>query len=145
MSEVHAPVPDEGPVAELLVADAEGRPRLRGGRCRACHRYSFPLGTGCPWCGTADPDTALLSSEGTLWGWTAVTAAPPGYAGPVPFGFGVVDLPEGVRIVTRLTEPDPAALAAGQAVRLTTESLPTGDGDDLVVWAYEPVPGGERR
>ena len=33
-----------------------------------------------------------LSDVGRLWAWTAVTAAPPGYEGPVPYGFGIVEL-----------------------------------------------------
>ncbi len=32
--------------------------------------------------------------------------APPGYAGAVPYGFGVVELPEGLRVITRLADPD---------------------------------------
>ena len=72
----------------------------------------------------------MLSSEATLWAWTAVTAAPPGYAGPVPFGFGVVELMhEQLRVITRLTEPDPARLAFGQPMRLVAETLPLENGE----------------
>ena len=53
-----------------------------------------------------------------LWAWTAVTAPPPGYQGEVPFGVGVVELPEGLRVITRLTEGDPGALASGQPMEL---------------------------
>ena len=35
-------------------------------------------------------------------------APPPGYLGEVPFGFGVVELDEGLRVLGRLTESDPA-------------------------------------
>jgi uncharacterized OB-fold protein len=82
-------------------------------------------------------ETVTLSSEGTLWAWTAVTAAPPGYAGPVPFGFGVVELThEKLRVITRLTEPDPANLAFGQPMRLVADRLPADEGD-VVTWAFE--------
>ena len=65
-----------------------------------------------------------LSADATLWAWTAVTAAPPGYAGPVPFGFGVVELVhEQLRVITRLTEPDPGTLAFGQPMRLVADDL----------------------
>ena len=77
-----------------------------------------------------------LSATGTLWTWTAVTAAPPGYEGEVPFGFGVVELPEGVRVITRLTESDPSALHAGQSMRLVLSTLH----DDVVTWAFEAPP-----
>jgi uncharacterized OB-fold protein len=75
-----------------------------------------------------------LSATGTLWGWTAVTAAPPGYVGEVPFGFGVVELPEGVRIITRVTESDPAALRHGQQMRLVVDAL----NDDVLTYAFAP-------
>jgi uncharacterized OB-fold protein len=81
-----------------------------------------------------------LSARGRLWAWTAVTSAPPGYRGPVPYGFGVVELDDGVRVVTRLTEPDPGALRAGQPVRLVLEAIGGGDGEDpVVVYAFAPA------
>ena len=76
-----------------------------------------------------------LSEVGRLWAWTAVTAAPPGYEGPVPYGFGIVELEaEALRVVGRLTEPDPSRLAAGQPMRVVVERLP----GDLDMWAFAP-------
>jgi uncharacterized OB-fold protein len=76
-----------------------------------------------------------------LWAWTAVTASPPGYRGEVPFGVGIVELPEGVRVITRLTEHDPGVLADGQAVELAIVPLHRDeDGNDVVTYAFGPVP-----
>jgi uncharacterized OB-fold protein len=75
--------------------------------------------------------------------YTAVLQAPPGYRGAVPFGFGVVDLPEGLRVVARLTEPDPLKLSAGQAMCLVTELLHTDD-DGVDVYTYAFAPGADR-
>ena len=112
---------------------------LVGGACGACDRRHFPAATWCPWCGSPSPTEVMLSTEGTLWSWTAVEAAPPGYAGDMPFGLGVVDLPaDGLRVVARLTEADPGALREGQAMRFTVVDL---DGDRST-WAFEPSPGG---
>jgi hypothetical protein len=91
----------------------------------------------CPYCGADDIVEALLSPEGTVWAWTAVTAAPPGYRGEVPYGFGVVELPEGIRVLTRLTESDPASLRFGQDVRLQLVPLHTDDeGRAVLTWAF---------
>src|SRR5205814_5184655 len=58
-----------------------------------------------------DVERVTLSRDAVLWAWTAVTAAPPGYEGAVPYGFGVVELVrEHLRVVTRLREADPAQL-----------------------------------
>jgi len=63
----------------------------------------------------------------------AVTAAPPGYAGRVPYGFGVVELvEERLRIITRLREADPQQLAFGQPMTLVADELPDG----VVTWAF---------
>lgn len=117
-------------------------PRLRAGRCRACGRHHFPAAEDCPYCGGGQVDEAALAGDGRLWAWTAVTSAPPGYQGPVPYGFGVVELPEGLRVVGRLTEPDPSRLRLGQAMRLVTEAVPGPDGEPMTVWAFQPEADG---
>jgi uncharacterized OB-fold protein len=69
-----------------------------------------------------------------------VTAAPPGYRGEVPFGFGVVELPEGLRVLSRLTEADPARLRAGQAMALVVVPLHVDDeGRSVTTFAFAPA------
>ena len=81
-------------------------------------------------------EEATLATEGNLWAWTAVTAAPPGYEGDVPYGFGIVELPsDGVRVVTRLTEPDPSRLHEGMAMRFTVVAVTPA----VTTWAFEPA------
>ena len=105
-------------VREGLFTRRRRRRRLLGSRCTVCGNVLFPRVDGCTYCSADDPEPVELAGPGTLWSWTAVTAPPPGYQGEVPFGVGVVELPEGVRVITRLTESDPAALSAGQAMEL---------------------------
>jgi len=115
----------------------DGTIALVGGYSPTSGRFHFPRLDSCPYTGATDIETVTLSSEGALWAWTAVTAAPPGYTGPVPFGFGVVELTrEKLRIITRLTEPDPVNLEYGEAMRLVAQTLPGEDGD-VVTWAFE--------
>lgn len=130
------------PVHEgLFTTGTDGKARLLGGRCGSCGRHHFPRGGTCPYCSGEEIDEALLSTDGSLWAWTAVTAPPPGYKGEVPYGFGVVELPEGVRVVTRLTEGDPSALRFGQPVRLAVVPLHTDDeGRTVVTYAFEAAP-----
>ena len=134
------------PVREgLLTADP---PRLVGGRCPDCGRHHFPRGETCPYCAAGGARSVELSPTGRLWAWTSVNAPPPGYRGETPFGFGVVELPEGIRILTRLTEADPGRLAAGQPMRLVIVPLHVDDeGNDVVTYAFgpdRPGPGVDR-
>jgi len=54
----------------------------------------------------------------------------------------VVELPEGLRVVTRLTEPDPARLASGQPMAMVVVPVHTGDdGRPVVTYAFSPEEG----
>jgi uncharacterized OB-fold protein len=134
---------------EFFHLDAgDGRPALVGTSCRSCARRSFPPSTTCSWCGNEQTDTVQLSRTGTLWGWTAVTAAPPGYRGPVPFGFGVVELPaDGIRVITRVAVSDPDQLHHGQPVELVADVVHTDEqsGATVVSWAFAPTDHQEAR
>lgn len=117
-------------MSELLERDGD-RVRLIGGYSPTSGHHHFPLAPVCPYTGADDVERVLLPATGQLWAWTAVNTAPPGYEGPVPYGFGVVELDGiGLRVVGRLTESDPAALRDGQPMRLIA---------DLEVWAFTPA------
>lgn len=136
-------------VRDGLVTDGD-RLALIGGHCGDCGHDNFPAIDTCPYCGSLAVNQVLLPSSGTLWAWTSVTSAPPGYRGRVPFGFGVVELGERLRVVTRLTESDPSALHAGQSMRLVRDEVEaetsTGDGSTgpVMSWAFAPSAGGPR-
>lgn len=115
----------------------EEPPALLGGRCGSCGRPHFPRAGSCPYCSSEDVGEERFTGPGRLWAHTAVTAAPPGYRGAVPFGFGVVELPEGIRVVTRLTEPDPGRLQTGQEMVLVLVPLHVDDaGSEVVTFAF---------
>jgi uncharacterized OB-fold protein len=136
-------VPDEVQTVAIepgLFRDDGDGPRLIGALCSSCDRRSFPHGDTCPWCGADATREVLLAPTGSLWAWTAVTAAPPGYSGEVPYGFGVVQLDDGVRVITRLTESDPAAMEFGQPMMLVLEMVDHDEhGHDIVTWAFDVV------
>ncbi|HML00698.1 MAG TPA: OB-fold domain-containing protein [Acidimicrobiales bacterium] len=124
------------PVSPGLLVDAEP-PALVGGRCAGCGRPHFPSSPMCPYCSSSEVSEERFTGPGQLWAHTAVTAAPPGYSGEVPYGFGVVELPEGIRVVTRLTETDPSRLATGQPMFLVIVPLHVDDeGREVVTYAF---------
>lgn len=128
------------PIAEGLFTLDGDSIRLLGGLSPSSGRYHFPRAAHCPYTGADDVEEVELSDHGTLWAWTAVTIPPPGYEGDVPYGFGVVELPEGLRVVSRLTESDPSRLQGGQPMRLVRDAVATDDdGNDLVTWAFAPA------
>ncbi|MBB3606561.1 putative OB-fold protein [Mycolicibacterium sp. BK556] len=89
----------------------------------------------------------LLPRCGTLVAWTTQGFLPKQpYAGGetaetfTPFGVGLVQLGDVVRVEARLTEADPAKLAFGMDVELVFVPFYTDeDGTEIVIWAFQPV------
>ena len=97
---------------------------LLGGRCADGAAAPLPAPGRSARTAAHDDVGVELSDHGTLWGWTTVTAPPPGYLGTVPYGFGVVELPEGLRVITRLASPVDA-WTFGQPMQLRIVELGT--------------------
>ena len=77
-----------------------------------------------------------------LWLYTVVHARPPGYRGPLPYGFGIVELAEGLRVVTRLTEARLEHLRPDMPMRLVIDALCTDDaGTRVLSYAFAPEAG----
>lgn len=127
------------PIAAGLFTDGPEGPRLLAGRCTACGELHFPRGPVCPYCAGDACEERRVGPRARLWLYTAVTARPPGYRGPLPFGFGVVELDGGLRVVTRLTEARLDHLRPGLPVRLVLEPLHADDdGRPVVSYAFRP-------
>jgi len=121
----------------VLRVEDDGSVVLLGGWSATSGRRHFPRSPVCPFTGADDVEALDLPRTGTLWLHTEVTVAPPGYAGPVPYRLGVVEL-DGLpllRVVTRLAGDD---LAAGSRVRLQGEELPGPDGEPVLTWRFRP-------
>jgi uncharacterized protein len=88
----------------------------------------------------------LLPRRGTVIAWTTQGFAPGApYSGPtgkdfVPFGVGLVQLGDVVRVEGRLTENDPEKLKFGMEVELTMVPLATdAEGNEIITFAFQPV------
>ncbi len=78
--------------------------RLAGTRCNYCHETTLGLASLCPNCGRDEVQQVGLGNKGFIWTFTVARHMPPGaYKGPKPFspfGLGLVELPEGLRVLT---------------------------------------------
>ncbi len=109
--------------------------RLLGGHCAACARFHFPAQGHCPYCCASGCDIRELSRDGIIEVCTTVTNRPPGYEGPMPFGFGVVELPEGIRLISRICPP--GLVTPGTPVSLMLDVIAQDrEGRDIVTYAF---------
>src|SRR5215469_15432495 len=121
-------------------------PQLIGSRCGDCAATTFPVQQRCPRCSGAAMTELLLPRRGTLVAWTTQGFPPgPPYAGLTgaaftPFGVGLVQLGNVIRVEGRLTESDPAKLKFGMDVELTMVPFTSDDeGNEIVTFAFAPV------
>jgi uncharacterized OB-fold protein len=98
----------------LFRVDEDGSVHLLGGYSPSSGKHHFPRLPACPYTGAEDVEPADLADHG--------------------------ELPEGLRVITRLTESDPARLEFGMAMRLVVAPLHTdSDGNEVVTYAFEPA------
>ncbi len=122
-------------------------PQLIGGRCTQCSSITFPRPTSCARCGSTEVDEHLLPRRGTLWTFTTQGFLPKEpYAGGEtqetfrPFGVGLVQLGDEVRVEARLTESNPERLAIDMEVELVIVPFRTEeDGTEVLTFAFQPV------
>jgi uncharacterized OB-fold protein len=108
---------------------------LLGGWSATSGQRHFPRSPVCPFTGADDVEPLDLPRAGTVWLYTSVNLAPPGYAGPVPYQFGIVEL-DGeplLRIVSRLAGD---GLVRGTRVALAGEELPGPGGEPVLTWSF---------
>ena len=121
---------------------------LRGLRCGGCGQVSFPTRESCPACGAPDALAEQeLSTQGKLCSWSVVRNAPAGLL--TPYTLAYVDLPEGVRVMSRLCGVEDVELAVGLPLELTSlpvrstragDALPAEDVDvDVHMFAFRPM------
>jgi uncharacterized OB-fold protein len=123
----------------LSTIDLDADPHLVGSRCADCRQLHFPPSSTCPYCSGSDCESVRLSNRGILYAYTSVEKAPPGYHGPLPYGFGVVELPEGIRLISRLAESRVDRLSFGMPVCLVLEEIFIDEaGDHVIGWSFEP-------
>ena len=125
----------------------EQNPQLIGSRCDACGATTFPTQSRCPRCSSANMSEVLLPRRGTVVAWTTQGFVPKlPYAGGEtaktfnPFGVGLVQLEDVVRVEARLTENDPAKLRFGMEVELViVPFFVDEDGNEIMTFAFAPV------
>jgi uncharacterized OB-fold protein len=113
--------------------DAAREGRLVGQRCEACGRMRHPPRPMCPACHSLDWSFIDLSGEGEVYSY-AILHHPQNPAFEYPVIAALIDLEEGVRVMSNLVEVDPSAITIGMPV--SVEFRPTRD--DAAVPVFKP-------
>lgn len=119
--------------------------RLLASRCRGCGSVYFPRSLGCrhPRCTGKSLEDVQLGPSGTLYSFTVQAYKPP----PLfamddwsPYALGLIELPEGLRVMAMLTGRAPPDWRIGEALTLTTEPLyRDAQGREVLTYKFRPA------
>ena len=134
------------PVAEGLFTETADGPRLLGSKCASCAAPYFPRSAVChnPECSESKMEDASFGPRGTLWSCAIQNYPPPlpaRYEEPyTPYALGMVDMPEGLRVLGRISTDDPEGVQVGSEVELVLERLYLDEnGNEVITWKFRPI------
>ena len=138
------PVIEGVPVADELF-EAGDEASLVGTRCSGCGTHYFPKSISCrnPRCESKTVERAVFGRQGQLFRYTVQSYRPPALFRMEPwepYAIGLVELPEGLRVMSMLTGVGLDALEIGMPLELVVKPLYRDEaGHDVLTYAYAPA------
>jgi uncharacterized OB-fold protein len=109
--------------------------RLCFQRCKSCETWRHFPRILCAGCGSDAWEWARSCGRGHIYSWTVThEALHPAFADETPYALIVVELEEGVRIVSRLRDLDPAEIELDLLVEVCFEEV----GEDTKLPYFRP-------
>jgi len=92
--------------------------------CAGCGRYQHPPRPMCGDCGSREHEWKPVSGKGTVYSYVVThQAVHPSYTGHTPYVTAIVELEEGPRLTTNLTDIGPDEVAIGIPVEVVFHPL----------------------
>lgn len=116
----------EGPGPDRTYRDHLAAGDIKIQKCAGCAEYFFPPRIMCPKCRSRNYDWVEVSGGGEIYSASAVRRKPDRGG---DYSIVLVDLAEGVRMMSTVTDASPTDVSIGQRVRLEIGDL---DGEKAV-------------
>ncbi len=116
------------------VPDGDSRPFWEGvqqqklliQRCETCQKFVFYPRSHCPHCFSEQLAWVQASGNGTIYSYTVVHQAYGPFAEQVPFVVALIELQEGVRMMSRITDAPPEAVRVDAPVQVAFVQVAEG-------------------
>lgn len=104
--------------------EAAKRHELLLQQCSSCQRFRFYPRVICPHCFSESFEWRRASGTGRIYSFTTIHRAPfPSFADKVPYTLALIELDEGVRMMSNIIDCDPMTVEIGMRVEVTFEDL----------------------
>ncbi len=110
---------------------------LEGNACTSCDKKHFPPVLVCSECKSRDLRPFTFSGKGKLYSYSTVYQAPGQFEAFVPYIVALVDLEEGPRITTQLTDISPDEVRIGMPVEKVIRKISEEGERGLILYGYK--------
>jgi len=112
------------------------RYRLMGEICKACGARYFPAQPVCT-CGNAEFEDYKLSEAGKVVTWTVIRSPPMGYERYAPYVVALIELDDGMRLLSQVVDVDPAEVKAGMRVEAVFRKVREDGPSGIIQYGYK--------
>jgi len=116
------------------------RYRLEAGKCKKCGKIFFPPRLICDACKSKEFEKIILKKEGKLLTFTVIRVAPTEFTDQAPYAMGIVELNEGVKILTQIADCNFDKLEIGMPLRIEFRKISQEGEAGIICYGYKCVP-----
>ena len=115
--------------------------RLIGSECKKCGRRYFPPRKVCLHCKSTEMREVKLPETGRILTYSIVYVSPRGFEKYVPYIIAIVELDDGTRVFTQLTDIKPEDVKVGMRVIATFRRIREQSKDGIIEYGvkFKPI------
>jgi uncharacterized OB-fold protein len=118
------------------------RYRLVGEECALCGNKYFPARPVCS-CGATEFKDYSLAKKGEVVTWTIINNAPIGFEKYTPYMVAMIELEDGVRIISQLVDISPEDVSVGLNVEACFRKVKENGKSGILQYGYKFRPNVE--
>ena len=116
------------------------RYRLEGNKCKKCGQAFFPPRLICSGCKGREFEKVQLDDQGKLLTYTVIRVAPSQFMDQAPYALGIVELNEGVKMLSQIADCDLDKINIGMNVRVEFRKIQEEGSAGIICYGYKCVP-----
>lgn len=116
------------------------RYRYEAAKCKKCGKIFFPPRLVCNQCKSREFETIQLSREGKVLTYTVIRVAPSQFVDQAPYPIAVVELKDGVRLLTQITDCNVDDIKIGMPVKLEFRKVSDDGEAGIINYGYKAIP-----
>jgi len=114
------------------------RYRLLGSKCEHCGGEFFPQRSLCPHCRRGGKIITMpMPRQGKIVSFTLVHSAPKGFELETPYFLAIIELANGVRLLTQIVDSPAERVKTGAFVKMVFRKIFEDDAEGIIAYGYK--------